>query len=66
VDKAEDLGAGAALMQSTDYIRVGYYVGLELARLDIEDKDEDGHRTEDVAARLGKVVLDETVLTVRC
>ena len=66
VDETKDLCAGAALVESTDDIRVGYDIGLELAGFDIEDEDEDGHGTEDVTAGLGKVVFDKAVLAASC
>jgi hypothetical protein len=65
VDKTEDLGGRTTLVKGTNDIRVGDDVGLELARLNIEDEDEDGYGAKDVAARLCEVVLDEAILTVR-
>jgi hypothetical protein len=66
VYKTEDLGSGTAFVQGADNVGVGDDVGRELARFDIEDKDEDGHGAEDVVARLGEVVLDKTILTADC
>jgi hypothetical protein len=63
VYEAEDLGARTAFVQRADDVGVGYDIGRELARLDIEDEDEDGDGAKDVVAGLGEVVFDEAVLT---
>jgi hypothetical protein len=63
VYEAEDFGARTAFVQCADDVGVGYDIGRELARLDIEDEDEDGDGAKDVVAGLGEVVFDEAVLT---
>jgi hypothetical protein len=50
VYKAEDFGGRTAFVESSDDVRVGDYVSLELARLDVEDEDEYGDGAEDMAA----------------
>jgi hypothetical protein len=66
VDQAEDLGARRALLERADNVAVVDDVGGELARLDVEDEDEDRDAAEDVRARVCEVVLDEAVLAERC
>ena len=64
VDETEHFGSRAVLVESTDDVRVGDNVGLELAGLDVEDEDQNGYGTKNVATRLCEVVFDEAVLTV--
>lgn len=65
MDQHEDFGGGRALFQRADDVAVGDDVGLEFARFDVEDEDEDGDAAEDVGALVGEVVLDEAVLSAR-
>lgn len=53
-------------MQCAYNVGVGYDIGRELARFDVEDEDEDGHGAKDMVARLGQVVLDKAILSTPC
>lgn len=63
VDEAEDVGVGAELLQGVDDGVVRVQVALDLARLDVEDVDQDGDVGEDVAPLGGEVGFHECVLS---
>lgn len=63
VNETEDLGSGTAFVEGADYVRVRDNVGLELARLNVEDEDQYGDGAKDMTSRLCKVVFHEAILT---
>lgn len=65
MDEDEDLGRGAVFCEGADDGAVRDDVGLELARLDVEDEDKNGNGREDVRALVGEVVFDEAILSGR-
>lgn len=62
VDEDVDAGGGAELQQGGEDGDVGGEVAVDVARLDVEDVDEDADVGEDVDALLGEVVLHEGLL----
>ena len=64
--QTEDLRAGTAFVQCAYDVRVRYDIGGEFAGLNIEDKDKDSDRAEDVVAGLCEVVFNEAILTAQC
>ena len=64
MDEQKYLRAGAALAQRANDVGVIDDVGRELARLNVEDEDEDGHAAEDMLALVGKIAFHETVMSL--
>ena len=64
MDEHKHLRARTALAQRAHDIGVVDNVRGELARLDVEDEDEDGNAVEDVFALMREVAFHETVMTI--
>ena len=64
MDEHKHLCAWAALAQRAHDVGVVDDIGRELARLDVEDEDEDGHAAEDVLALVREIAFHEAVMTI--
>ena len=64
MDEHKHLRARTALSQRAHDIGVVDNVRGELARLDVEDEDEDGNAVEDVFALMREVAFHETVMAI--